>query len=499
MSLFNKTDIKQLVILFFASLIVSFPYFFYSPRQALMAVLVLMIFAWVSKFIYFVVSIYSLLLNTFFLHLVTKWGANSLVSRIQVSFESATYERWEYFKTFFSTVDILLMLVYVLVSLFIIFYILKNNTISTFVRKIMLLVSILLVVISLLIFPTIQTLKNFQLVHLPLSVYSTYNDLKIINKRVEFLKTIDKTKINCPNPFDKIIVIQGESVNKDHMSLYGYERKTTPFFDTIKPYKFEAISPTNQTRLSIPIQLTEASVNNFQKFYQSKSIISLLAACGYKTYWISNQGKTGEYETTITSIANEAEHAFFLNDLDYTTAGLDENILKKLDTIDTNGPDKQAFFIHLLGSHISYSERYSSNRVFSNEEDIITQYDNSIYYTDYIISEIYKRFDNNHSLYFYLSDHGEVVEAEKQGHGYSPSFKEEYEIPFVIWSKDHSKISELHESAQGKTINAESLSTIIEYLVGIDDSLDITYSNKVISVQPDNILDYSQLQRHSQK
>lgn len=493
MSFYHKSDIKHVIVLFVASLIISLPYFFYSPKQALMAVLLLMIFAWINKIIFFFISIYSLLLNAFFLHLVTTWGANSLVSRIQVSYESATYERWEYFKTYFSALDIILMLAYVLASLFAVFFVLKNNRMSSFSRKISLTVSMVLIAISLLIFPTIETLKNYQLVHFPLNVYSTYNNLKIIDKRAEFLKTIDKTKIDCPNSFDKLIIIQGESVNKNHMSLYGYDRKTTPFFDAIKPYKFEAISPTNQTRLSLPLELTDARVNNYQEFYQSKSIISTLAACGYTTYWISNQGKTGEYDTTITSIAKEAEHAYFLNDLDYTTAGLDGNILKKLDLIDTKTPEKQAFFIHLLGSHISYSERYASNKVFSKDEDVISQYDNSIYYTDYIISEIYKRFPNEHSLYIYLSDHGEVVEEEEQGHGYSPSFKEEFEVPFVIWSKDTSKVSKLYESTKGKIINTESLNNIIEYLVGIEGSLDISYGNYVISVQPDNIVDYSKL------
>ena len=499
----KNIDIKHLLILFIVSLVITIPYFFYSPKQGLMAVLVLMVLALISKALYGLVGVYSILINLFFLHLVSKWGRNSLVSRIQASYESATYERWEYFKSYFGLMDILLMLAYVLAALFAIYYVIKLQKTTKFTRNISLLASSVLIALSLLIFPTIETLRNFQLVHLPLSIYSTYENLSIINQREEFLKSVKKEKRHCPNSYDKIIFIQGESVNKHHLTQYGYNRKTTPFLDSIKPYKFEAIAPANQTRFSIPIILTPASVDNFKVFYHSKSIVSLLSECGYTTYWISNQGKTGEYATTITSIASEADHTYFLNDLDYTTAGLDGNILKQLDKIDTQKNNKQAIFIHLLGSHVSYSDRYPKEEALlkvsdkTPEENLIDHYDNSIYYTDKVISEIYKRVNNEHALYIYLSDHGEVV--SEMGHGFSPSFKEEYEIPLFIWSKEQEKIAKVFKETNDKTINTESIFHIIKYLSGIDEKSELSYSSKVLSVLPENIVDYLTLPKYSEK
>ncbi len=433
MKFLKKTDIKQLVLLFVASLIVSLPYFLYSPKQGLMAVLVLMILAMLHKTIFLVASIYSLFINSFFMHLVTTWGGDSLVSRIQASYESATYERWEYFKTYIGITDFLMTVGYFIISLFVIYIVVKKLELSSFARKFSLSVSTLAIVASLLIFPTLETLKNFQLVHLPLTIYKTYDNLSVINERASFLQKAEDAKISCPNSFDKIIFIQGESANKHHLSVYGYEKQTTPFFDSIKPYAFDAIAPANQTRFAIAIELTDATVENFDVFYKNKSIVSKLSSCGYTTHWISNQGKTGEFDTTITSIAKEADHTYFLNDLDYTTAGLDGNVLKTLDLIDTKTPEKQAFFIHLLGSHFAYSDRYPADKAFMKGDDVVTHYDNSIHYTDWVISEIYKRFLNENSLYIYLSDHSEVV--QKGGHGYSPSFKGEYDIPLVMWSK----------------------------------------------------------------
>ena len=127
-------------------------------------------------------------------------------------------------------------------------------------------------------------------------------------------------------------------------------------------------------------------------------------------------------------------------------------------------------------------------------DDVVTHYDNSIHYTDWVISEIYKRFPNENALYIYLSDHSEVV--QKEGHGYSPSFKGEYEIPLVMWGKEQQRLSALFEETKGKLLYTESLNHIIEYLTGINDAMDVSYSTKVVSVTPENVVDYSTLLKY---
>jgi len=494
MPLLKITDIKQLLLLFIASVIVSLPYFLYRPKHGLMAVLLLMTFALLSRTVFVLIGLYSILINAYFLHLVPTWGNGSLVSRIEASFESANYERWEYLNTYFDISEILQITAYILSALFAVYWIFHSSKVSIFGRNLSVITSVSLIALSLLIYPTIETLKNFQLVHLPLSIYTTQKNLSIINKRKEYLATVKKTKIDCSNNVDKVIVILGESVNKNNMSIYGYHRKTTPFFDTLKPHSFNAISPGNQTRIAIPVVLTDATVKYYSKFYHSQSIVSNLSACGYTTYWISNQGKSGEHDTTITSIAKEADHPHFLNELDFSTAGLDENILNTLATIDTKSPKKQAFFFHLLGSHFSYEERYPEGKGYFKGDDVVTHYDNSIHYTDSLIAKIYNQFSEDNSLYIYLSDHGEIIPG---GHGFSPSFKEEFEVPLLIWGKEQTKISHLLSKAKGKVINIESFNNIIKYLVGIDETPNVSFSTKVISLLPGNTVDYETLPKYS--
>lgn len=53
----------------------------------------------------------------------------------------------------------------------------------------------------------------------------------------------------------------------------------------------------------------------------------------------------------------------------------------------------------------------------------------------------------------YLLDHSEIVEGE--GHGFSHSYKGEFEVPLVIWCKEQTKISHLFSETRGKIIDTE--------------------------------------------
>ena len=70
-------------------------------------------------------------------------------------------------------------------------------------------------------------------------------------------------------------------------------------------------------------------------------------------------------------------------------------------------------------------------------------------------------------------------------------------MPLLIWGKDQTKISQLFSESQGKVINTESFNNIIKYLVGIDETPNVSYSTKVISLLPGNIVDYNTLPQHS--
>jgi heptose-I-phosphate ethanolaminephosphotransferase len=240
-------------------------------------------------------------------------------------------------------------------------------------------------------------------------------------------------------------------------------------------------------------------VHNFSKlFIHSRSIVGDFKMHNYRTYWISNQGTAGKHDSSIASMAQEADIYHFEN-LNYSSAKPDEHILPYLSNI-KNNPDKEMYFIHLIGSHGKYVKRYTKKHIlFQNALNIIDEYDNTIYYTDYILKEIFNYFKNKFQkkkiLIVYISDHGEVVSENKHGHAYLPPFKDEYDIPFVIYSSiKNDRVDKLYENNKKRYFNLENLNYMIEYISGISEDCNISYSSDVFALEPNNIFDYNKLE-----
>lgn len=49
-----------------------------------------------------------------------------------------------------------------------------------------------------------------------------------------------------------------------------------------------------------------------------RSIIDLARSAGIKTYWLSNQGMVGKFDTPVSAIGRKADKAIFLNKGDYS-------------------------------------------------------------------------------------------------------------------------------------------------------------------------------------
>jgi glucan phosphoethanolaminetransferase (alkaline phosphatase superfamily) len=331
---------------------------------------------------------------------------------------------------------------------------------------------------------------------------TTYS--KLYKERSKYLRNhkAPMETINNPSIYDKVIIIQGESANKHHMTIYGYNKRTTPYLSSLKAqnklYVFNAIAPANQTKYSIPIFYTKASVHNYKNaFLHSHSILSDFKLNGYKTFWISNQGETGSTDTSVSSIAKEADMFHFKNPYTYSNAKPDKKILQYLSKI-LDHRSKEMYVLHLMGSHSKYTDRYTKNtRLFTNPKNLLEEYDNTIYYTDNIIKGIVNNFKDQQVLIIYVSDHGEVIgknKGEKHGHGFFPPYKDEYDIPFVVYSNvENPRIDELYSKNKKGYFNLENLNYIIKYLSGISNDNNISYSNYVFALKPKNIFDYNKL------
>ncbi len=248
------------------------------------------------------------------------------------------------------------------------------------------------------------------------------------------------------------VVIIGESTSKTHMHIYGYDRKTTPNLDKIKDSLFiftDVITPHTHTITALNKILTLKNLTNPDK-KDNASLIQLANNARFYTFWISNQRPVGMNESIPSLIGKAANETIFTNTKDYGNIVYDNKILPELKKALNSPYKKKIIFIHLMGTHSSYKNRYPKEfNIFTDSKNIkttnnssiainrINQYDNANLYNDYIIYEIIKQVKskNTNSYVLYFSDHGDEVydTLDFCGHNEWRGTKSMHEVPFILW------------------------------------------------------------------
>lgn len=178
------------------------------------------------------------------------------------------------------------------------------------------------------------------------------------------------------------------------------------------------------------------------------SIIDLAREAGFKTTWISNQSRYGVWDTPIGAIGSACDDQYWVNQYigtDVITKDYDTALVPYLKKIDTTNR-RQLIVIHLMGSHVSYWDRYPSEfyhwpRDVSKERTadqvMIDEYDNSVLFNDYVIESIMNEATNTLHAdgVFYMSDHGEQVTA-RPGHNADQFDYTMVHIPFWVYLSD---------------------------------------------------------------
>ncbi len=263
-------------------------------------------------------------------------------------------------------------------------------------------------------------------------------------------------QVNLPkNKQQTFVLIIGESCNRNHMSIYGYDKNTTPKLakrDDVIVYK-NVVSPYSNTISSVLSILTASNLDNKISFDKSTSIIDVFHSAGFKTYWLSNQSPIGVWDNAIYNLAQTTDNKTFVNNKGNSSfestylASHDGELLAPFNNILNNNHNK-LIIVHLMGSHSAYAKRYPTefdlfNNHSNNKQRLINEYDNSVLYNDFIMDSIFSLL-KSHSLVdgkelvscIYLSDHGENVydENDNVGHDYAGAIpKSNVEIPFMVW------------------------------------------------------------------
>lgn len=249
-----------------------------------------------------------------------------------------------------------------------------------------------------------------------------------IKKYIGDDKNIQINLIDNHDDTEVRVVIIGESVRKDYLSVYGYPLNTTPYLKTAKGIFIDGlIAAASNTQLSLSRTLFKTMPNE-NRIDWGINFVSLANKAGYETYWISNQGISEYGDDIFYALAHSTNQAHFFKKGNYLSSATDdEEILPIFTKVVHSNIKNKVIFIHMMGSHEPVCYRlgkFQSSFQIHNEADC---YAATIEKLDLFVKKITDILKNKKYKLMYFSDHGLSVEKKRIIH--SADIYEVYQVP----------------------------------------------------------------------
>jgi len=253
------------------------------------------------------------------------------------------------------------------------------------------------------------------------------------------------------------VLVVGESARAENFGILGYRRDTTPKLD----HEAGLIAFTDvhscgtETAVSVPCMFSNMGRKNYDasKAKNQEGLLDVLQRAGLEVIWRDNQsGCKGTCDrVTQQDVSNLKDPTLCAN-----SECRDEILLQGLQHfIDTLDKDT-VLVLHQMGSHgPEYFKRYpkeyehftpvcESNALNNcSRESIVNGYDNTLVYTDHVLSTLIDLLRANQdkvdTAMLYLSDHGESLgEYNLFLHGtpYMLAPEQQKHVAMLAWFSD---------------------------------------------------------------
>ena len=297
------------------------------------------------------------------------------------------------------------------------------------------------------------------------SVVSGYKFIRdnYFNEPVEF-RVLDNSPILLTQDEDSkrvILMVVGETARADNFSLNGYNKPTNKFTRIYNPISFKNMSSCGTaTAVSVPCMFSALGRNKYEKqaAKNQQNLLDIVKLANVDVLWLDNNEGCKGACNRVTTINTNKSKAHNLCDGDYC---FDEILLSPLKNKLANLSHQTTLIVlHLIGSHgPTYYRRYPTE--FSEflpdckrsdiqnctQEQLINTYDNTIAYSDYVISQMIEELSlldkkgNVETSMLYVSDHGESL-GEKglylHGFPYALAPTQQTHIPMIFWTNNTS-------------------------------------------------------------
>ncbi|CDF98231.1 phosphoethanolamine transferase [Avibacterium paragallinarum] len=269
-----------------------------------------------------------------------------------------------------------------------------------------------------------------------------YKQERILLEKAKSQPSTWKIESVIPN-YPLYILVIGESMRLDYLSVYGFPLNTTPFLDKSNGTFYHGyISAAPNTQPSLLRTLYQLDKNN--KIIAQNNLISLAKDAGFKTYWLSNQGMVGEYDNAASRVGRQADFSFFTKKGDYKFKNtFDTELLPHFKQIINEPSNKPKLIVlHLIGSHPIFCERLWQKVEFSYINENLSCYLQSIKQTDWLLENIVEELKLQNKKYslLYFSDHGLSLQNKSRLGKLTLSVgnetKQNYLVPLFILASD---------------------------------------------------------------
>lgn len=335
---------------------------------------------------------------------------------------------------------------------------------------------------------------------LAFSVYANSLASQQIKKLIQAKNNVEVDSCTFRSP--NIIFIIGESYNRHHAQIYGYDKPTTPEQDRLERSgmlnKFtDVIAPWNLTSYVFKNVFSLHVVGEKGEWCDYPLFPEVFRKAGYHVTFLTNQFLPKAKEAVY-----DFSGGFFLNNPELSAAqfdtrntslhAFDEGLLRDYDRLKSHNTAHNLIIFHLAGQHVSYNTRcpkdqrkfepddYDRPDLNARQRRILSDYDNAVHYNDSIVNQIVKLFEDQDAVVIYMPDHGEECFDGKVkffGRMHSAQIdarlaREEFDIPFWIWCSHkyavrHPEVFDEIVRARSHRLMTDAVPHLLLYLAGI--------------------------------
>lgn len=340
--------------------------------------------------------------------------------------------------------------------------------------------------------------------------FSIYGNELIARQLDRLRKTTRNVRVDsCDVKSPNIVLIIGESFNKRHAQLYGYDKPNMP--NQMRMMKSgrltrldDVVSPWNLTSFVFKHLMTTYCVGDKHDWCDYPLFCQIFRKAGYQVNFFTNQFLPQAKEAVY-----DFSGGFFINDPELSKVQFDvrnsqlhvfdQDLLVEYehelpDSTRAHAAKPQLNIFHLMGQHVNYRVRCPNSKKKWHANDypddmdmpekrraVMADYDNAVWYNDSVVNLIVKKFDKEDAIIIYLSDHGEEVFGKGARHFFGRMHNaditkrladEEFRIPMWIYcttkyAKAHPDVKRAVKAASKKPYMTDALSHMLLGLAGI--------------------------------